>query len=273
MSKTMGDAYKKIVLDEECSVLLDVIHNYITFLRLICSKIVNEDINREINKRKYEFVKKELYDFIINHKRFFKLSKCNLVLKDGSIKESFDINYNESIESFMKLDDQVKLLSVLKEFIDRNSVGYCYRYDYLEEKEEVIKTIESILKREVVYIYDVLIFFKENFLVTKDKLETKCKNYGELRNYVKKRAYDFHVSNVSKDRLDKLSFRFEGSIKNHEDKKSCGICFNDYEKDQEVTQLPCNHFYCRECIEKWFKKPVDGSKAKFQCPYCRDDCT
>ena len=89
----------------------------------------------------------------------------------------------------------------------------------------------------------------------------------------KKRAYDFHVSNVSKDRIDKLSLRFDGPIKNHEDKKSCGIFFNDYEKDQEVCQLPCNHLYCRECIEKWFKVPANGNEAKFQCQYCRDECT
>ena len=70
-----------------------------------------------------------------------------------------------------------------------------------------------------------------------------------------------------------MSFKFQGSIKDFEDEKSCGVCLKDYEEDQEICRLPCDHLCCRNCTEKMFAILEDGTEAQFQCPICRKDCT
>ena len=44
------------------------------------------------------------------------------------------------------------------------------------------------------------------------------------------------------------------------EKYACAICTS---VRKETTSLPCNHFFCRECIGRWV---VTGHKS---CPYCR----
>lgn len=43
---------------------------------------------------------------------------------------------------------------------------------------------------------------------------------------------------------------------------SCSICYNEYEKGENVGKLLCNHFYHKKCILKW----METSKT---CPLCR----
>jgi hypothetical protein len=48
------------------------------------------------------------------------------------------------------------------------------------------------------------------------------------------------------------------------DLKKCVICFDPYESDSMITELPCKHNYHKKCIDKHFK-------TKHFCPLCRDD--
>ncbi|TPX35597.1 hypothetical protein SeLEV6574_g08177 [Synchytrium endobioticum] len=43
---------------------------------------------------------------------------------------------------------------------------------------------------------------------------------------------------------------------------ACAICLTDYETNEEVTELPCEHAYHTECIRRWLK-------AHVRCPLCR----
>jgi len=45
---------------------------------------------------------------------------------------------------------------------------------------------------------------------------------------------------------------------------SCPICFVDYEPNEELVKLPCNHLYHKQCILSWLK-------LKSTCPTCRLD--
>ena len=44
----------------------------------------------------------------------------------------------------------------------------------------------------------------------------------------------------------------------------CVICMNavDAKAPRERTVTPCNHFFHRECLERWMK-------VKMECPTCR----
>jgi len=44
--------------------------------------------------------------------------------------------------------------------------------------------------------------------------------------------------------------------------KECPICFCDYKEDDDIYTLKCNHYFHKECIEKWVKN--SGT-----CPLCR----
>eukprot|EP01112_Ceratiomyxa_fruticulosa_P010447 TRINITY_DN276_c0_g2_i2.p1 TRINITY_DN276_c0_g2~~TRINITY_DN276_c0_g2_i2.p1 ORF type:complete len:504 (+),score=103.54 TRINITY_DN276_c0_g2_i2:328-1839(+) len=45
-------------------------------------------------------------------------------------------------------------------------------------------------------------------------------------------------------------------------KKECGVCLEDFTAEVEVTELPCKHIFCSECILQWLKK-------KNTCCLCR----
>ncbi|KAJ1720270.1 hypothetical protein LPJ53_005088 [Coemansia erecta] len=44
--------------------------------------------------------------------------------------------------------------------------------------------------------------------------------------------------------------------------KECGICMEEYNVEEAVLELPCKHFYHKECIDHWLK--MNGT-----CPICR----
>ncbi len=44
----------------------------------------------------------------------------------------------------------------------------------------------------------------------------------------------------------------------------CSICLCDFESDEDIRNLPCEHLYHTECIDKWFVQNVN-------CPMCRCD--
>jgi len=44
----------------------------------------------------------------------------------------------------------------------------------------------------------------------------------------------------------------------------CPICYNDLEED--VCQLPCNHYFHHECINLWITRGAESSPS---CPMCR----
>ncbi|KAJ2888131.1 hypothetical protein FB639_000844 [Coemansia asiatica] len=44
--------------------------------------------------------------------------------------------------------------------------------------------------------------------------------------------------------------------------KECGICMEEYQTNEQVLELPCGHFYHKECIDHWLR--VNGT-----CPICR----
>lgn len=44
----------------------------------------------------------------------------------------------------------------------------------------------------------------------------------------------------------------------------CAICFAEYEQEEDLIKLPCNHDYHKDCIQNWLK-------IKSTCPTCRLD--
>ena len=243
----------------------NVINSYLWFIRQISLRIVGEstnDLNRE--KRKFEAVKKELFNFLVQHKKFYELKKITLKSNAKRILFSLNINYPYNIDNSLKIKDVVKFAKKCEKYKQIE-----YHTDQVEA--EIVETIKSKLKKSLITKEDIQQFLENNFLVDKENLGTKCSNYKELSDYIDSRVDNYFDEKVSIEHINNISFTFQGSIKNFEDEKSCGVCLEDYEGNQEVCRLPCNHFCCRNCTEEMFAIPKEY--AYFQCPICRDDCT
>lgn len=50
------------------------------------------------------------------------------------------------------------------------------------------------------------------------------------------------------------------------EKIECSICLDDIPENYHVTQLPCNHYFHKECITKWLE-------TQAACPICRETIT
>ena len=58
--------------------------------------------------------------------------------------------------------------------------------------------------------------------------------------------------------------------------QECGICLERFKDDQLLRVLPCHHFFCAECIERWFEtRGLNGQLATrgLPCPMCKADAT
>ena len=229
-----------------------VIINYLRFMETIGSSIVGSNTDVEINKRKLLEIKKELYHFLVKHKNVFEFRELIYKTENKEWPQTVAV---ESFEDFIKLDEFMK---------------------YISEKTEIEETYPNadfgscigLRKCRNLNIEDIKTFFDNNFLVGKEDLKTKCSNYDELQAYIEKREDDYLHCKVSAERINELSFNFQESIPDYEEEKSCAVCLEDYEENQEVCQFPCNHFCCRNCTEEMFQR-----NELFQCPLCRGDCT
>ena len=43
---------------------------------------------------------------------------------------------------------------------------------------------------------------------------------------------------------------------------TCIICYEDYADQDIIKELPCKHYFCKKCVDKWLIKTMN-------CPLCR----
>ena len=280
MDNVYSSAYSKIVVTEQNKSELDikiirksfsqVVGMYVWFLQNISFVIVRnytDDVERE--KRKFNAVRRELLVFLSEHRLFFKVLSIELLSNDKSVLYTMSLDNSNNFEHFLNLDNVTELQLKVNSFEEMPITCYVVRYF----KETMIRRIKIALNELLISDEDIQLFSGNHYLVDKSDLNNKCSNYNELRAYIENRAEHYLIRKVSTDHIYNMSFEFQGSIQEYEDEKSCCVCLEDYEKDQEICHLPCNHFCCRICTEEMFAIPEDGLNAHFQCPICRDDCT
>ena len=67
-----------------------------------------------------------------------------------------------------------------------------------------------------------------------------------------------YKKNLNNTRYTKINF--DSNIEYYE---SCTICLEDFDYNEKILQLKCNHIYHEKCIKTWFTK-------KSNCPNCNN---
>ena len=263
-------------LDIVTQLIQKVVHYYIGFL--VATTLPEEveeayiEDNRKRRFRKFLAIRKELFIFLTAHKQFFDLKNIALVLNDGKVIFKNDISILNCGEEFLKFNDILKLRDAMGLF-DTNKKTFTHICDITENKKEIFETVKFKLGKSYISTEDVQQFIENNFLIDKNNLNTKCSSYKDFSAYLRHRMNDYLDLKVSVEHINEMSFTFRGPIEGFEDETSCPVCLEDYEMDQEVCRLPCNHFCCRVCTETIFSTPNEGLQSNVLCPICRDDCT
>jgi len=113
-------------------------------------------------------------------------------------------------------------------------------------------------------IYSLIYYFLcfKYCLKIRNSIE-KCKHktFGVNYEHVESFRYNGIGYNIDIYKIVNLkSFKKETNQIMNDNK--CPICREDYQNNQIITQLRCNHYYHKKCIKRWLRKDIT-------CPLCR----
>jgi len=67
---------------------------------------------------------------------------------------------------------------------------------------------------------------------------------------------------LESNQIESITTCFHFVCNPNAESESCSVCLMDFEEKQNVRKLPCEHFYHKECIDKWLAQ-------KGSCPVCK----
>ena len=76
--------------------------------------------------------------------------------------------------------------------------------------------------------------------------------------FLEKPVYKTVLTKEGEEKLKKIKFK-DSEKKN----LSCPILFIDFDEEEEIVELECNHCFNEDAIKKWLKE------EKAECPVCR----
>ena len=292
---TRNKVEQEFPLDEGyvTKILFDVVDNYLHFLCVISSKYLVDLNNKDINKRKFEEVRQELYEFVKKHRVYILFSWYAVFIPDqNEFTSKFDLQNLDTAETFIGFEKFV-------EFFQQGIL--VYRDATVEYKKTIVtKTIdindllERVFEQPIaeIKIEDVMNLAIMTFL-DDQKWKGSKTSYRLLSRKLERRTIDFRNDRISTERMEELSFTLDDATRRIlVDNAQCSVCLGDYENGQIVCRTPCRHFFHRRCLDDWFKPEKcwadsdsededhagEGAeengrqRKKFQCPICRHNC-
>ena len=260
-----SDEQKQVLVVTES--ILRVINSYINFILIISDSIdasfsqgEEAEAERKNKVRKFSTVKKELHKFLNTYKEICTLKKITVESNDGSVLYERDVNID--YENFLSQDNALEIFKLL------NVDTLLYSEMHYSDKK-VLEILKNKIGKSTMTIEDAQQFVENDYLFDNKNFGIKKSNYTDLNAYIKQRTVDYCHSKVSTENINGMSF----SYKRLTDVETCPICLEDYEKDQEVCRLPCNHFCCRVCTERVFStRHPEKYGYVVSCPICRINC-
>ena len=140
----------------------------------------------------------------------------------------------------------------------QNYLYYDNNYDNNNYNQTRYNSLEVSFFPELI----VLFFFSYTTAMICRCFKGVCFNNNNNNN--NNRIYDSDIEsrlipNVSQ--IDKKTISYEELLNNDED-NDCTICLEEFNNDEEIIKLKCNHLFHLKCIDDWIKKNQS-------CPLCR----
>ena len=233
-------------------VIKDIMKNYIKILHAIKNKILKDSNNIDINKRKFDEVKREIGDFLKQHNCAFFVKHCTIRTLDGRIKKRTYLRPQDFTEEFLVLRNYLNFTD------DKNKENskYVLQCQLFYSELQFVMLLQRVLQKRLNEITERDVHNFENIVFLNELGRKKC-SYAELKEKNRRRLYDIENNIVSTERIKELSFTFDGTTKYFEADTKCTVCMEGFESGQELSRLPCNDFFHKHCAEQWFKLPED----------------
>ena len=162
----------------------------------------------------------ELFKFLVQHEKFYKLKAIDFRLNDGTVLHTMNINYSDCLEHFINIDDVKSIIEKTKS-PSKHVKGFV---DHYLIEVEILKRLKTVLvKSGITTNKNIKLFLENHYLVKKQVPESICSNYEEINAYIRVRFHSYLKREVSIEHINKISFKFQRSIKDFKDEKSCGV--------------------------------------------------
>lgn len=99
-----------------------------------------------------------------------------------------------------------------------------------------------------------------NLINNTDIVNQILSNMTNIVNNTNNTQEDVNIT-MDKDDIDNLKIVKYSSDKN----TSCSICLMDIKKDDDIFKIKCDHFFHKDCLEKWLRD------YNYLCPICRTE--
>ena len=149
--------------------------------------------------------------------------------------------YNERI-SVRNIDEPQNHEEVLQQLDNISNLSYTNdRFEYDNQQREQMPINTSMITIRIVRPSNIL-----------ERLET----FAEIFNNI-----ETEFSNITPTDINK----YKTYLCKHQTEKTCTICLENFKIGESITQLPCKHYFHKECLSKWFS-------LKNICPLCKLKC-
>ena len=235
-----------------CDIIKGDVELYFIILSIITDTYLKDAKNQELIKRKFDEIRQQLFEFVKQHRDFILIHR-SLFKVDTKIMAHLNFGCLGNAEKFIDFETMIKFVVESNE-INRNNLCVENFLDVSYEPLGYVKFVEQLYRKPVSQITkeDLVNFENIAYLDDQKWKHTKC-SHIDLRNKMYRRLMDFKFNRVPTERTEELSFTFDESTEHIVADKECVICKEEYENGQELCRMPCNHFFHRHCIEKWFK--------------------
>ena len=261
-----NDAQKQVDLLENFDKSLEkACFSYFEYSYVVTTLLYYEEDNSVKEQLQTKFVKnnKKFREFCEHYEPYIKFNKMLVKLKECN--ESFEIqyNYNKNHE-FINKSELEQIVVKNKERSDR-TLSLQHIYFVHQSYFLVLETVKYIInnKENNECVIDE---FKDKLSLLKGLIKEKKIGLRLFTLNLIRKELHFECAKFYKSSFTQVVIKRQTTFIYDEAKTKiddvCSICLEDFEKGNSVTKLKCNHYFCTNCIAKWFSSSA-------MCPTCR----
>ena len=249
---------------------------------IITKNVENLFSYNTINYMKYLKSSNHLYLKVYNFYKILRIISCLILI---SLLEYLDVTLLILITEISNILFGFYIDKNINYYLDQNNLNKVIEYsnksiyymcisnplfiltvilkiNYFPLKYNLLTYQYYILTFKFSVLIGALVFIKSMIYNLKYKSCIKIRNkLEEHRSYLFNSNYTHIIRSNNFFAIHKI-VNLKTKISKLKSNHCCAICRQDYCEKDYITELPCKHFYHKDCIKLWLNK-------EFTCPYCR----